>query len=116
MQFGGNGVSNKRIIAFQFGNIDQQQSLVHVDQLYSLCDTSLFINKMDYTRFEKNNSFFTDGNIVIGGDVQKAGNGTMALYSFGGQFAKSNVYNNGKLVAKDCWWEGANRVPLFIRR
>jgi hypothetical protein len=99
----------------EFENVDQQSSSVHIDQLYSLADTSLFVNGLNYTAFEKNNSFFSDGNVIVGGAKQKAGKGTLRVNCFGGAFKGASVSNGGVFVAKDCWWEGATRVPLDLQ-
>lgn len=104
----------KYLNSIEFENIDQPSSSVHIDQLYSQADTSLFVNGLNYTSFEKNNSFFSDGNVVIGGNKQKNGNGTMSVNCFGGQYTGVSVSNNGVFVAKDCWWEGNARVPLNL--
>jgi hypothetical protein len=111
LQLGSSG-NSKSGSGIEFENIDQPSSSVHMDQLYSLADTSLFVNGLNYTSFEKNNSFFSDGNVVIGGTKQKAGKGTMRVECFGGQFNGVSVANNGIFVAKDCWWEGSARVPM----
>ncbi|MBV4357851.1 glycosyl hydrolase family 28-related protein [Pinibacter aurantiacus] len=110
----GSGVI-KPLNGIEFENIDQPSSNVHIDQIYSLADTSLFVNGFNYTAFEKNNSFFSDGNVIVGGSKQKAGTGTLQVYCFGGQFKGTSVYNNGVFVAKDCWWEGPSRVPLDLQ-
>ncbi|MEO6916221.1 MAG: glycosyl hydrolase family 28-related protein [Chitinophagaceae bacterium] len=101
--------------AFLFSGIDQQASEVRMDQLYTLSNKTLNINKLDYTYFEKNNSFFSNGNTVIGGEKVAAGTGTSKLYCFGGQSAVTNLQNNATMVAKDCWWEGktSNDVKPF---
>jgi hypothetical protein len=112
LQFGTAGA--KKLIAIVFDKVDQQQSRVYLDQLYATADTTLFIDKLNYTAFEKNNSFFTDGNVIIGGSKQKAGQGTLKLYCFGGSYARLTVRNNAKFVSKDCWWEGETRVPLDL--
>jgi hypothetical protein len=92
---------------FLFTGVDQPSSEVRFDQIYTLSNKTLFINKLDYTYFEKNNSFFANGNRLIGGDKVAAGKGTSKLYCFGGQSALTNLQNNATVVAKDCWWEGS---------
>lgn len=103
--------------AFVFTNIDQPASQVRIDQIYSKSIHSVYIDQLNYTYFEKNNSFFSNGNTVIGGDKVKAGIGTSVLYCFGGQSAGVHLENNATVVARDCWWEGASRkefMPLNL--
>ncbi len=95
--------------------IDQQQARLLVDQLYALADTSLAMQGLDYMIVEKNNSFFSDGNIVSGGKELVRGAGTSTLYCFGGSYAGLTVRNNGSFVAKDCWWEGGNPAPVNLK-
>jgi hypothetical protein len=100
-----------------FTGVDQPSSEVFIDQIYTLSNRSLVIDKLNYTYFEKNNSFFSKGNIVTGGDKIKSGKGTSRLYCFGGQSAGTTLENNATMVAKDCWWEGSYRkefLPLNL--
>lgn len=105
----------KTINGIEFSNVDQQGSRVYMDQLYSISDTTLLVNKLNYTYFEKNNSFFTDGNVIIGGNLQKAGKGSMKVHCFGGSYSKVTVRNNAKFLSKDCWWEGDVRTPIDLQ-
>lgn len=116
IQIGQDGPRDKTS-AFLFTNIDQPSSQVRIDQIYSKATNSIYINKLDYTYFEKNNAFFSKGNTVIGGAKVKAGTGTSRLYCFGGQSAGVHLENNAIMVAKDCWWEGAYKkdfLPLNL--
>jgi len=103
----------------RFDNIDQKRSEVRIDQLYSGAQTALMVKNYNYTYFEKNNSFYSSGNVLIGGKVQNAGKGTFKMNCFGGQGVRTTLDNNAQLVAKDCWWEGASRkdfLPLdFVK-
>jgi hypothetical protein len=103
---------------FLFTGVDQPSSAAYIDQLYApLTSRSLLIDQLDYTYFEKNNSFFSKGNICIGGKRVKEGKGTSRLYCFGGQSAGTTLQNNATVVAKDCWWEGSFRkdfIPLKL--
>jgi hypothetical protein len=85
-----------------------------LDQLYTAASTSVELNGVDYLYVQKQNSFFSAGNIVRGGKLSQQGRGTAGLYCYGGQFANLTVAGNGRFVAKDCWWEGLNRVPLNL--
>jgi hypothetical protein len=69
---------------------------------------------MDHLYVEKDNSFFTDGNYIAGGDLTRKGKGEAVVNCFGGQFAGTTVRNNARFLAKDCWWEGAARVPVDL--
>ena len=104
----------KKFKAIDFRSIDQKEAIVMMDQIYSNADTTLFINKLNHVYFEKNNSFFSYGNIVHGGDLQRKGRGSLKLHCFGGQYAGVEVKNNASFVAKDCWWEGPIKVPLLL--
>ena len=103
--------------AFLFTGVDQPKSKVYLDQISSNSASTLFIDKLNYTYFEKNNSFFSKGNTLIGGDKVKAGTGTSRLYCFGGQSAGVHLENGATMVARDCWWEGSYRkdfMPLNL--
>jgi len=97
-----------------FRNVDQQRAEAHLDQLYSQADTSLYLKNLDYLYVQKDNSFFSTGNYISGGPQVRKGKGTARLYCFGGQFAGLTVQQNASFMAKDCWWEGSERVPLNI--
>ncbi|WP_205508582.1 right-handed parallel beta-helix repeat-containing protein [Longitalea arenae] len=101
--------------AVAFENVDQPASQAHLDQLYSHADTSLITNRLDYLYIEKNNSFFSDGNVLRGGTLTKQGKGTARVSCFGGQFARLSVNDGARFIAKDCWWEGKPRIPLDIK-
>lgn len=96
-------------------NVDQPKAQAHIDQLYSHSDVSLMVDKLDYLYVEKNNSFFSDGNVITGGPLTKQGKGTARVCCFGGQFARLSVNDGAKFLAKDCWWEGTLRTPLEIK-
>jgi hypothetical protein len=116
IQVGQDGARDKTS-AFVFTNIDQPASQVRIDQIYSKSKTSIYIDQLNYTYFEKNNSFFSTGNTVIGGNKVKAGTGTSKLYCFGGQSAGVHLENNATMVAHDCWWEGGSTkdfLPLNL--
>ncbi|WP_332732979.1 glycosyl hydrolase family 28-related protein [Flavihumibacter sp.] len=110
MQFGTAARYKWKGIDFQ--GVDQKDAAVHIDQIYCIADTSLFIKGINHTYFEKNNSFFSSGNILIGGDLVKTGKGVSRLNAFGGQYAGVKVFNGARFVAKDCWWEGPQEVAL----
>lgn len=101
--------------ALEFEETDQPGSYVKMDQIYTIADTCLFINGLNYSYFEKNNSFFADGNTITGGPFQKNGKGTLKVHAFGGQYANTEVTNNAAFVSKDCWWEGRKKVPLYFK-
>ncbi|RYG04533.1 MAG: hypothetical protein EOO02_05915 [Chitinophagaceae bacterium] len=102
------------INALEFTNVDQKNGEVIIDQLYSSATTAVELNKLDYLYVQKQNSFFSAGNNVSGGSMARAGKSTSGLFCYGGQFAGLEVKNNGKFVAKDCWWEGAERTPINL--
>ena len=101
--------------AIVFEDVDQPGAQAHIDQLYSHEDTSLAIIGMNYLYVEKNNSFFSEGNFVSGGDLVKKGGGTARLSCYGGQFARLKVLNNARFLARDCWWEGTDSLPLDLQ-
>lgn len=105
----------KNLTAIVFDNIDQKGSSVLTDQLYSGADTAFFINGYNYTYFQKNNSFFSDGNVIIGGNEQRIGKGTLKLNCFAGSYSRISVKNNASFLSKDCWWEGAEQIPLDLK-
>ena len=106
----GNAISS----AISFEDIDQKGSRIILDQMYSTADTSMKLVGLNYLYVEKNNSFFSAGNYISGGEIQRKGNGTFKVNCNGGQFAKLTVKNNAQFIAKDCWWEGKIRVPLEL--
>ncbi|WP_209138217.1 MULTISPECIES: glycosyl hydrolase family 28-related protein [Niastella] len=101
--------------AIAFVNTDQPTSEAHIDQVYSMAATSLFVDGLDYLYIEKDNSFFTAGNYINGGLLTRKGKGTAKVCCYGGQFASLSVNNGGRFLAKDCWWEGRTRVPLELK-
>ncbi len=103
-----------KLIGIDFRNVDTRNARVVMDQLYCPAETSVFVDRYNYTLFEKNNSFFSDGNIIIGGDEQKAGRGTLRFHAFGGQYAGTQVFNGARAVFKDCWYEGSRKIPLSL--
>jgi hypothetical protein len=116
---GGRGGSHARA-GIDFRNVDQPGGEAHIDQVYSQADTSLFVSGMNWLYVEKDNSFFSSGNYIAGGpllqeDAGKAeGRGTARVSCYGGQFARLTVKMNGRFLARDCWWEGSERVPLNL--
>jgi hypothetical protein len=100
--------------AISFSKADQQGARVTIDQLNCRTINSLLIDQYNYTRFEKNNSFFSDGNIIIGGAVQKTGKGTLSVNCFGGSYNRVQVKNNAQFLSKDCWWEGDTYSPVNL--
>lgn len=93
--------------SLSFINIDQPGSEIHLDQIYTNAAMAFVAEDIDFTYFEKNNSFYSTGNRLTGGSRLAKGNGTAKLCCFGGQSAKSRLANNAVMIAKDCWWEGA---------
>jgi hypothetical protein len=98
-----------------FVNVDQPASEAHLDQIYSNADTTLVSENMDYLYIEKNNSFYSTGSLVKGGPLTKQGKGTARVCCYGGQFTKLSVTNGASFLAKDCWFEGAERIPLDLK-
>ena len=116
IQIGEHTTSTKFGSAIQCRNIDNAGSKLILDQVYSSTDTSLVLKNLNYLYVEKRNSFFNDGNIIEGGKIQRAGNGTFRVMFNGGQFARLNLKGNVSLLARDCWWEGGStRIPLHVR-
>jgi hypothetical protein len=113
IQIGSNSLKSESD-AIVFSNIDEPAARIFIDQLYASSDNAVHLDGMDYLYVQKDNSFFSYGNRVIGGKLMQQGKGTAGLYCFGGQYAKLSVQNNGRFVAKDCWWEGADRIPLNL--
>jgi hypothetical protein len=109
----GNNANNYKALVFE--NIDQPGAGLVLDQLHSSSNNSLYLNGLNYLQVEKNNSFFSEGNYVSGGNIQKSGKGTFRVTCFGGQYARLTVRNNADFVAKDCWWEGPTRIPLDLK-
>lgn len=115
IQIGSDNGTTSTANAILFRNIDQKGASLIMDQLYSYSDTSLMADGLDNIYIEKNNSFFSSGNYISGGKLQKAGKGSFTVNCFGGQFANLTVLNNAKFLSKDCWWEGPERQPLRLR-
>lgn len=111
----GSVVAKRQFAGIVFRNVDQPQSEVHIDQVYSpSADTSLVVQDMDYLYVQKDNSFFTTGNYITGGRLVGQGKGTARVACYGGQFAHLTVGKNARFTAKDCWWEGPDHLPLDI--
>jgi len=115
LQFGKDGVKGIQT-AIRFEDADQPGAQAHLDQLYSHADTSLCVSGMDYLYVQKDNSFFTDGNLISGGPLLRKNelSATARVCCYGGQFKGLHVLNNGWFVAKDCWWEGPGKLPLEL--
>lgn len=109
-----NGSGKKGQAAIAIRNVDQPGSEAHLDQVYSQADTSLFVTGMNWLYVQKDNSFFTSGNYISGGPLMQSGKGTARVSCYGGQFARLTVKQNARFLAKDCWWEGPERVPLNL--
>lgn len=107
-----NPASKVPVILFQ--NIDQQGSQAHIDQLYSLCPNTMYLDKLDYLYLEKTNSFFSDGTYIDAGTLVQSGKGTHKVVFNGGQFVGSVLKNNATLIARDCWWEGMEHTPIKL--
>jgi len=114
LQIGKDG-DNHQLPAILFEGIDQPGAQAHLDQIYSHADTSLSVESMNYLYVQKENSFFMDGNYIAGGPLLRNGKGTARVCCYGGQFARLSVQQNGRFVAKDCWWEGESRLPLDLQ-
>jgi hypothetical protein len=114
MQIGWDG-EKEHPAGIVFENVDQPGAQAHIDQLYSHADTSLAIIGMDNLYVEKNNSFFSEGNFISGGDAVKKGAGTARLSCYGGQFARLKVLDNARFLARDCWWEGPDSNVLDLQ-
>lgn len=114
LQVGPDGGAANDASAILFRNIDQKGSVLVADQLYSSSDTSLLAKDLNYLYVEKNNSFFSSGNVLSGGKQQAAGTGSFRVNCFGGQFARLTVQNKARFLARDCWWEGPDRTPLHL--
>lgn len=112
LQLGIEGASDEAGIVFV--NTDQPGAQAHLDQIYSHAVHSLFVDRMDHLYVEKDNSFFTAGNYVTGGNLVGKGEGTARVACFGGQFTGLSVDRGGRFLAKDCWWEGTPRMPLDL--
>jgi hypothetical protein len=77
-------------------------------------DTSLFTNRLNYLYTEKDNSFFSNGTTILGGNKMTDPRATAKVCCFGAQFVNTNVRNGGVFMAKDCWWEGNLKMPLGL--
>jgi len=115
LQIGDAGGARDGSTMVVFENMDQPSATFFIDQLYSLADTSLFLNGLNNLYLEKNNSFFSGGNYISGGNLQKSGKGSLQVNCFGGQFANLTVLNNAGFVAKDCWWEGPKGLAVDLK-
>jgi hypothetical protein len=93
--------------------VDQKNAEVFTDMIYSQSEHSISLLGTKYLYVQNQNSFFCDGNIVLGPGKAETMQGS-GLFSFGGAFAGVKVDDNGRFFAKDCWWEGANRRPLNL--
>lgn len=101
--------------AISFEDVDQPYSQAHLDQVYSShSDTSLLVMGLNYLYVEKNNSFFTTGNYIVGGNLQDHRFPVARVACFGGQFAYLTVLKNASFLAKDCWWEGVQGAALTL--
>ncbi|MBZ5858007.1 glycoside hydrolase family 55 protein [Flavihumibacter profundi] len=100
---------------FVFNNVDQPGSHAFIDEVYSISPNTITMDKLNFLLVQKTNSFFADGDRVIGGDLVSSGKGSAALWAFGAQFANVSVDNGGSFIAKDCWWEGNQRVPVDLK-
>lgn len=112
MQFGDNGSARDASDMILFKAVDQAGSQLFIDQLNSSATNAVQMDKQKNLYVQKDNSFFSYGNVVNGaaeGSSSQAG-----LFCFGGQYAGTKVTGNGNFLAKDCWWEGNERVPLNI--
>lgn len=114
LQIGPNDKTDNQFKGIWFKNVDQKGATAEFDQIFSSAQISLYCDGMNYIQVEKNNSFFSDGNHLVGGKIQEAGKGSFRVNAFGGQFARLSVSNNAEFVAKDCWWEGADRLPIKL--
>jgi hypothetical protein len=111
----GNVLGKGQLAGIVFKNVDQPRAEVHIDQVYAPgVDTSLFVRDMNYLYVQKDNSFFTTGNYISGGTLVQQNKGTARVCCYGGQFAHLFVEQNGRFMAKDCWWEGADHLPLNL--
>jgi hypothetical protein len=113
IQFGQHSSDKDRFDLVLFSNVDQPQSMAIADQVYSAATNSINLEGLCNLYVQNENSFFSFGNRVIG--CSNCGSGcTSRLAAFGGQFAGVKVENNGRFVAKDCWWEGDRKVVQNI--
>jgi hypothetical protein len=92
--------------AISIVNVDQPGSSLLLDQLYSGMDSTLTVLGYDNLFIQKTNSFFSGGNYLSGGLLQKSGKGNFGMICYAGQFANTQVRNNASFIATDCWWEG----------
>lgn len=107
------GQLNREIDGISFVNVDQKNAEAFTDMIYSQSEHSISLLGTKHLYVQNQNSFFCDGNIVLGPGKEEASQGA-GLFSFGGGFAGVKVDDNGRFFAKDCWWEGANRRPLHL--
>lgn len=98
-----------------FFNVDQKGAEVHLDQIYSpSADTSLVVKDLDHLYVQKDNSFFMYGNYISGGPLVQRGQGEARVACYGGQYARLSVQQNASFIAKDCWWEGREKMALDL--
>jgi len=114
LQLGRFDTGKKDIDGIDFDGVDESQSQAFIDQLYSNATWSLQGQELDYLYIEKDNSFFSDGNLLTGGKLTEAGKGIAVLNCFGGQYAGISIDKNAKAIFKDCWWEGGKRIPVAL--
>jgi len=100
--------------AVQFRKVDQKDSEAYIDQLYSQSEHAIALLGTEELFVQIQNSFFADGNIVRGSKANLSPKEGTGLFSFGASFAKAAVEDNGRLIAKDCWWEGASRKVFVL--
>jgi hypothetical protein len=97
-----------------FENVDQPSARAFIDQLNSSARHAIVLSNTDYLYVQNENSFYSEGNKVIGGRLVQQEKGTSSLHCFGAQFAGIEVANNGRFVAKDCWYEGSRKTPIDL--
>lgn len=95
-------------------NADQPGSVMMLDQIYSGMDSSLIVLGYNNLTIQKTNSFFSGGNYLSGGSIQKSGKGSFRMLCYGAQFANTQVWGNSFFMATDCWWEGDKRKPAVF--
>jgi Pectate lyase superfamily protein len=95
-------------------SVDQAGSQLFMDQIYSNSTQTVSLKRVDNLFTQKSNSFFSDGTTLTGGPLTMKGKGSATLYSFGGQFKGAFVDGKAKMVFKDSWWEGSQRIPIAL--
>ncbi|MBC7850279.1 MAG: hypothetical protein H7Y31_11115 [Chitinophagaceae bacterium] len=109
LQLGQNSSNKDEIDGIRFSNIDQKNAVAIVDQLYSSASNSINLEKVCNLKVQNENSFFSTGNRVMG-CADCSSTCDARLTTFGGQFAGVTVQDNGRFIAKDCWWEGKKQM------